>query len=1278
MSTPTPANLQDELDPDSGLAFMMFDHSPEAIQAWIEHYLTVPNELGHIVTMKLFPQQRRMLFDATGRDVTVKGRQTRASSLKMAANLRRMVNGQLWGATCVIGAQDIRLADGLCRRMDEIRPLDHIVTHTGENTQVVDVWSNGIRPVVKIVLPGEDSISVTPDHLVWSPNGWTPARDLSWVRIKARPAYAMNGSKSWFLPRQVTGRKQKRANGTAIEIPLSRDVGWATGLFLAEGTVTHSGLTYSLHEDEIGWVSRLQAAFPFATVRVSKIPGKRAIRVDVFSAALARLFKRLLYRDGDKVLPDNFWGLHSKHFAQGLIEGYVEGDGSLAKSRPTISVTSVRPGLVYQLRDLALSVYGVWGTIYRYEQHGFGSRDMYVLVWDSTAGEKLRQLNGWPLIKATQCPRNWRSVDGGVDVKVLGVVDLGEVEVFDMEVDSEDHSFSTFGAALHNCVIGAQDDKTTAVFRERIRHHLYNDLAQKNLKFKIHHDNNDELIIEDFGNRFLWVSGEQKTMSRGFAAQIVHLSEFAHWKDTALELLGGVLPSVPGPPYGVIDLESTPKGETGAFYKYAVNAKPFNPKDDFTVHLYEWWQEPRYTVSSETYSNADIKLTAEELSYELTNFEPDDYEHRLMTKHNLEPERILWRRRKKMSQDKTKAPFLQEYPEDLDTCQPPGSMVMTPTAMCEIEVLSEGDEVIGKDGLPHKIRYVTERNYEGPMLRFGVWRLPHIEMTPEHPVWVRRTPDSAPLWLEARHIQRGYYVWSPFTVQEKDLPPPWPFSPWLLGLWLAEGCMSDDKAIFCLHSKETDLAARVQEEVGGVLYFDKIKQSLQVRVANRGLVGLLRQFGGSALTKVLPSEYHSESAAFCLEVVKGWAAGDSDHGVIQGRSTLTLTGDTRSPQLAWSLWTVARRAGLRPSLRRYKNTEGNWVYYLYFSGRDAKQLSSTSILPKNWSGNRHRRTQNGEWLAVRSVSSYEYDGPVYNLKADGDYVSWGITVSNCWLGVQGKFFDTPDGIDHVQFYRDCRRDPVKFFEKLTYKGDEVPMYNGFSIWEFPDAKDTYIGGFDAAGGGLNDDSDWSVFYVMSVKKEKIVARLRARVSPDVFALMICAIGTMFKSATVNGERSHHGDMVFKRMRELFYPNIYYHVDAFKPVKKGQIISPGMYPTENIRREVLEKFKAAITNNVIFSMCGDLVREMGGFTWQKVQQRVKAAAIDIAEMHDDTIFAAAYCWYIIDKVRMRIKAAERREEEDIVAIGPAGRVVRRSDYEPSRYDRIPQSDLWRGV
>src|SRR3990167_3554223 len=132
--------------------------------------------------------------------------------------------------------------------------------------------------------------------------------------------------------------------------------------------------------------------------------------------------------------------------------------------------------------------------------------------------------------------------------------------------------------------------------------------------------------------------------------------------------MGSMLPAVPGPPSGRVDIESTPKGEMGAFYKYATEAKPANPYDLWTCHFYPWWLEPRYRVSAslEDRGVVDILLSPGEYLDLVQSFVPTDYEHKLMLQHNLNIDRILWRRIKKREQDKTPAPFLQAFPERLE------------------------------------------------------------------------------------------------------------------------------------------------------------------------------------------------------------------------------------------------------------------------------------------------------------------------------------------------------------------------------------------------------------------------------------------------------------------------------------------------------------------------------------------------------------------------------------------------------------------------------------
>ncbi len=79
---------------------LFFGTEPEDVIDWIETLLTIDSEQGRIVDFNLYPQQKTMIRNATGRDITIKGRQTRASSVIIAKNRRRMTTET--GLKCLV------------------------------------------------------------------------------------------------------------------------------------------------------------------------------------------------------------------------------------------------------------------------------------------------------------------------------------------------------------------------------------------------------------------------------------------------------------------------------------------------------------------------------------------------------------------------------------------------------------------------------------------------------------------------------------------------------------------------------------------------------------------------------------------------------------------------------------------------------------------------------------------------------------------------------------------------------------------------------------------------------------------------------------------------------------------------------------------------------------------------------------------------------------------------------------------------------------------------
>ncbi len=217
-----------------------------------------------------------------------------------------------------------------------------------------------------------------------------------------------------------------------------------------------------------------------------------------------------------------------------------------------------------------------------------------------------------------------------------------------------------------NAYVITEKDDTTAKFRGRILHHL-KDLARAGFEYEIVHDNSSELVIGGLENRYIWASAQQAVAGRGYAIQILHGSEVAHWGlETAGEILGGIIPAVPDPPYGWIDLESTPKGAEGIFFDTVMDSRPKNHFGISTTHFYPWWLEPRYNV--DTWELAELPAHYYDMVTEMRRSFVPDFEEQGLQKIGLTMGQLIWRRLKMREMSRTTTPFKQEYVENLEDC----------------------------------------------------------------------------------------------------------------------------------------------------------------------------------------------------------------------------------------------------------------------------------------------------------------------------------------------------------------------------------------------------------------------------------------------------------------------------------------------------------------------------------------------------------------------------------------------------------------------------------
>lgn len=181
------------------------------------------------------------------------------------------------------------------------------------------------------------------------------------------------------------------------------------------------------------------------------------------------------------------------------------------------------------------------------------------------------------------------------------------------------------------------DDGTSKLRRIADRFYKHDPRAPKrgaaNARLTTYPETDSEVLIATAGNR---------TSGRGSTLTHLHGSEAAYWPDAESIVAGAIQAGEPK-----VILESTGNGAQGFFYGLCMEA--LDGASDWTLHFYAWWVEPGYMLALD--EGEIISFTDEEMM--------------LVEAQDLTAEQIKWRRSK---QRELKHLFIQEYPEDPQTC----------------------------------------------------------------------------------------------------------------------------------------------------------------------------------------------------------------------------------------------------------------------------------------------------------------------------------------------------------------------------------------------------------------------------------------------------------------------------------------------------------------------------------------------------------------------------------------------------------------------------------
>jgi DNA-directed RNA polymerase II subunit RPB1 len=154
------------------------------------------------------------------------------------------------------------------------------------------------------------------------------------------------------------------------DIPLTQDFGFFVGAYLAEGMSNSTQV--NITNNELAYLEKVKVLMDSWNVGTHTVCEEResarsgikgtTTSLVIHSTLLATLMQKAFGRvSHEKTMPD--WVFQAPtEFVQGLVDGYVSGDGSVSKKSGYITVTSVSNELLTRFSTL-LARYGIFGRI---------------------------------------------------------------------------------------------------------------------------------------------------------------------------------------------------------------------------------------------------------------------------------------------------------------------------------------------------------------------------------------------------------------------------------------------------------------------------------------------------------------------------------------------------------------------------------------------------------------------------------------------------------------------------------------------------------------------------------------------------------------------------------------------------------------------------------------------------------------------------------------------------------------------------------------------------
>jgi intein/homing endonuclease len=395
-----------------------------------------------------------------------------------------------------------------------------------------------------------------------------------------------------------------------------------------------------------------------------------------------------------------------------------------------------------------------------------------------------------------------------------------------------------------------------------------------------------------------------------------------------------------------------------------------------------------------------------------------------------------------------------------------------------IDSLKIGDKVYNSKNELTEVKKLFKRKYNGEIYNiFGRNLLP-FEATPEHPIYIGRTPQFNQkenrslkeqiknikyMWVRAKDIKIGDFLVIPkiktikniskldikafrnkFKNEKRkdDTIPLNKDTAYLMGLYLADGSTSKRAVQISLNNlKKADL--KVANKISNIVksnfklktgkYINNRDNTLNIAINYSPLTKAFEKwFGKGVYNKKIPSFIVEHNKKIINSFLEGFIAGDGYY--YKKRDKIQI--GSVNKQLILQLQLLYAKLGILPNIYEY-NRKG---IYHSIKGTNLKNLK---IYQLSYSKNRKRNDyivlKDKILTKIRDIKKQKYSGFVYNIETkEHTYTANNCVVHNCHEVLHKAF-------EHLDRFTDKERDALTWNIACDVVVNNVLVKNNFSM-----------------------------------------------------------------------------------------------------------------------------------------------------------------------------------------------------------------------------------------